>query len=115
MFHTWNSIRTKAVTALFRADSEAIEYYTHRDILEEDGSPSFTILTIPEVQTILKKQRTDGSWKGPVKKTPVYPVNHSDLVATFRIPLADFDSLCHQSAKVFLPHAAECFSLWGWR
>jgi hypothetical protein len=37
-----------------------------------------------EPQKILRKQRDDSPWAGSVKKTPVYPENHTHLVATFK-------------------------------
>jgi len=41
-------------------------------------------MELAEPQKILHKQNADGSWTGPTRKTPVYPENHAQLVATFK-------------------------------
>lgn len=84
MMTDWQNILEKAVDALLESDDRAINYFTRNDLLGEPVGPVSQVWELPEPLKILKKQRNDGSWKGAAKKTPVYPENHSDLVATFK-------------------------------
>jgi hypothetical protein len=74
----------KAITALMATQNAAIVYFTRRDLLGEAVDSILTVWALPEPGKILRKQSPDGSWAGPVKKTPVYPANHASLVATFK-------------------------------
>src|SRR4030042_1274600 len=94
MVKDWREILDKAVDTLLKTDDRTIVYFSRNDLLEESVGPVSQVWELPEPQKILKKQRGDGSWKGPVKKTSVYPENHSDLVApfkAFRTLVKDFD------------------------
>jgi len=73
-----------SIAALLGTNNEAIVYFTHRDLLGEAVDPINTVWTLAEPRRILKKQFSDGSWKGPARKTPVYPKDHGRLVATFK-------------------------------
>ena len=75
----------KAITALMATQNAAIVYFTRRDLLGEAVDSILTVWALPEPGKILRKQSQDGSWAGPVKKTPVYPANHASLVATFKV------------------------------
>ncbi len=72
------------VAALLATKDEAISYFTRHDLLQEKVGPIETVWAVPEVIKILRRQLPDGSWKGPAKKTPVYPENHAALVATYK-------------------------------
>jgi hypothetical protein len=84
MMRDWREVFDRAVNALLKTDEKAIVYFTRNDLLGELVGPVSQVWELPETQKILKKQRSDGSWEGPAKKTPVYPENHSDLVASFK-------------------------------
>lgn len=84
MIKDWRENLDKAANALLKSDDRAVIYFTRNDLLGESVGPINQVWELPEPLKILKKQRGDGSWKGPVKKTPVYPENHSDLIATFK-------------------------------
>lgn len=84
MIKDWRKNLDKAVNALLQSDDRAVVYFTRNDLLAESVGPVSQVWELPEPQKILKKQRDDGSWKGPAKKNPVYPENHSDLIATFK-------------------------------
>jgi hypothetical protein len=49
--------------------SEAIVFFTKRDLLEEQTEPLEKLWSLPEVSKILRKQRPDGSWPS-AKKSP---------------------------------------------
>jgi hypothetical protein len=72
------------VSALLGWGDPAIEFFTRRDLLEEESEPVRTVWGLAGPQRLLKKQREDGSWKGPQPRRPAYPANHSDLLATFK-------------------------------
>jgi hypothetical protein len=80
----WQEQLRNAIEALLAAKEEAIVYFTRRDLLGEAVGPIQVIWELPEPQKILRRQSADGSWAGRVKKTPVYPEEHSRLVATFK-------------------------------
>jgi len=80
----WRHKLSNSIAALLGTNNEAIVYFTHRDLLGEPVDPINTVWTLAEPRRILQKQSSDGSWKGPAKKTPVYPKDHGRLVVTFK-------------------------------
>lgn len=74
-----------SVAALLATKDDAISYFTRRDLLGESVGPIETVWTLPELQKILRKQSTNGSWAGTKSKTPVYPENHTTLVVTYKM------------------------------
>ncbi len=81
---TWKEQLEGATEALLAANCEAVVYFTGRDLLGEAVDPLQVVWELKEPVSTLRKQSADGSWAGPVKKTPVYPENHARLVATFK-------------------------------
>ena len=84
MNNNWQEQLRNAIAALLATKNEAIIYFTRRDLLGETVGPIHLVWELPEPRRILSKQRPDGSWPGPVKKTPIYPEDHTHLVATFK-------------------------------
>jgi len=80
----WNRCLNRAVIGLLNTGEQAVIYFTRRDLLGESVGPLEKVWNLPEPLRIIRKQQPDGSWKGPVRKTVVFPENHSDLVATFK-------------------------------
>jgi hypothetical protein len=81
----WRDIlRIDPVPVLLASGSEAISYFTRRDLLGEYTGPLSNVWALPEVRKLLKKQQPDGSWLPAGKKQPVYPPWHYPLVETFR-------------------------------
>ncbi len=80
----WQKQLYRSITALQATENDAIVYFTRRDLLEEAVKPISIIWEQPDLKIILRKECADGSWKGPVKKSPVYPEDHTRLVATFK-------------------------------
>lgn len=72
------------VGALLAHDDPAITHYLRRDLLGESVDSIELVWEQAGPRRLLSKQQDDGSWKGPAKKVPVYPDNHSDLMATFK-------------------------------
>ncbi len=74
----------RAVGGLLKCSNPAVLYFSRRDLFDEPVPPAEKIRNLPEVRRITGRQQPDGSWKGPVSKSEVYPKNHTDLVATFK-------------------------------
>lgn len=70
---------------LLDSGNEAIEYFTRRDLLEQQVEPITHIWNLPEVQRITQKQQPDGSWRYTGKRTMTYPSHHYQLVQTWKI------------------------------
>ncbi|MGZ7136201.1 MAG: hypothetical protein ACXVHY_10010 [Methanobacterium sp.] len=65
----WLSIfKYNPIDPLLKSENEAILYFTNRDLLEENVRAIDYVWNLFEVQKILKKQRTDGSWDSKSKK-----------------------------------------------
>lgn len=73
-----------AVGTLLSSQSKAINYFTKRDLKDEQVPPINVIWQLTEPQNILKKQMKDGSWKYNGIERPVYPTYHYSLVETFK-------------------------------
>jgi hypothetical protein len=78
------SLRQDPVSALLDSEDPALVLFARRDLLGGERVPVETIWEFAPVRQILRKQLDDGSWAGARGKTPVYPENHADLVATFK-------------------------------
>ncbi|MBN1995971.1 hypothetical protein JW935_00380, partial [candidate division KSB1 bacterium] len=73
------------IPSLLDSDDQALQYFVKRDLLQEQVPPISTVWQLPEVQKILKKQQSDGSWKYTGKKDPDnYPAYHYPLVETWK-------------------------------
>jgi hypothetical protein len=81
----WQAQLRNAMAGLIAAKSDAIVYFTRRDLLGEAVNSIHTVWEFSEPRRILRQQSPNGSWAGAVKKTPVvYPPDHASLVATFK-------------------------------
>jgi hypothetical protein len=81
----WQGILNRdPVPALLAAGDGAIGYFVQRDLLDEDPGPIQQVWALPEVVSIVKKQRADGSWKYPGRHKTVYPDHHYPLMETWK-------------------------------
>jgi hypothetical protein len=85
MNQNWHEELRDATAALLATKNEAVVYFASRDLLGQVAGPIQVVWELAEPQNILRKQSTDGSWAGPTRKKPVYPENHTRLVATFKV------------------------------
>ena len=67
---------------LLSSDNKALQYFTRRDLLDEQVGPVELIWQLPEAQRILKKQLTNGAWprSGEIK----HPAINYQLIETWR-------------------------------
>jgi hypothetical protein len=80
----WKEKLRNSITALLATKNKTVVYFARRDLLGEAVDPIQVVWELDESQKIIQKQSPDGSWTGPIKKQPIYPQNHAQLVATFK-------------------------------
>jgi hypothetical protein len=67
---------------LLSSESEALQYFTRRNLLGEPVGPVSRLWQSPKAQRILRKQLADGSWPRPGEKK--HPVINYGLIETWR-------------------------------
>ena len=77
-------LRYNPVQEMLQSGNDAASYFLRRDLLEERVEPITYAWQLPEAQKILRRQRHDGSWKYPGKRTIKYPKHHYGLLETFK-------------------------------
>ena len=82
--HIINRLKINPIPVLLASKSEAIVYFTKRDLLGGSVPPINYVWDLPEVKKTTSGQQVDGSWKGPGKKSEIYPAYHHSLVETFK-------------------------------
>jgi len=66
--NSWiDELRVNTINTLLSCGNPAIEYFTCRDLLEEEVGQINRLWQLPAVLKILKKQQDDGFWKYPGK------------------------------------------------
>jgi Squalene-hopene cyclase C-terminal domain len=74
------------INILLSPENPAIEYFTRRDLLEEDVSAVQVLWELPVVANILKKQQKNGSWKYPGKiRADIRSREDYNQIETFRM------------------------------
>jgi hypothetical protein len=77
-------LKVNPIPFLLNCGSPAVEYFARRDLLCEEVKPTSQIWQLPEVQTIIRRQQPDGSWKHSGKGPVTYPSYHYALVETWK-------------------------------
>ncbi|MBI5679600.1 MAG: hypothetical protein HZC47_01705 [Methanobacterium sp.] len=62
---------------LLSLENKAINYFTNRDILDKRVESIKVLWKLPEVEKILKKQQSDGSWKYPASGKQIGQVDYN--------------------------------------
>jgi len=83
MVYWLSKLKYDPIKTLLGSGNHAIIYFTKRDLLDEKVEAIDYVWSLPEVQNILKKQESDGSWKPRGKKDEKSGVKYS-LVETWR-------------------------------
>ncbi|MGZ7047845.1 MAG: prenyltransferase/squalene oxidase repeat-containing protein [Methanobacterium sp.] len=73
------------IPELLNVENEAINYFTKRDLLDKKIEPIEILWKLPEVEKILKKQQSDGSWKYPGGNKHIRSEENYDQIETYRI------------------------------
>jgi len=77
-------LKYNAIPRLLNSNNKAIEYFTRRDLLNENVEDISLIWELPEVKKIIKKQAIDGSWKKNVSQKNKNCGSNYSLVETYR-------------------------------
>jgi hypothetical protein len=77
-------LKIDPVTTLLSCGSEAIEYFTRRDLLGNEVPLIGHVWQLPVVQKFFRKQQPDGAWTNTGKKTVCYPEYYPALVQTWK-------------------------------
>jgi hypothetical protein len=77
-------LRVDPLPTLLASDNLTIRHFSRLDLLQEDPGPADTLRALPAVQSILRKQKEDGSWRYPGRNRQIYTTTNYDLLETFR-------------------------------
>lgn len=81
-WHT--NFRVDPFPALLSSEDPALRYFTRRDLLGEQVESIESLWELPEACKIVRKQRSNGSWRSRGKTKYEYPTINSDLAETLR-------------------------------
>ncbi len=70
---------------MLSSEIEALVWFVKRDLLDEGAVAMEGLRPLPEVEAILKKQRDDGSWKYPGRRSHGFEGENYDLLQTWRM------------------------------
>jgi D-alanyl-D-alanine carboxypeptidase len=72
------------IKPLLSSGNRAINYFTKRDILQKPVEEMTTLLNLPVVQKVIKKQTSGGFWKSTSANKKKHPAQNYDLLETYR-------------------------------
>jgi len=72
------------INPLINSNNPYIEYFVHRDILDDELFEVDTIWKLKEPKRIIKKQQPNGSWKYPGVKNQLRSTDNYNQLETFR-------------------------------
>ena len=78
-------LQLSPVTPLILSENKALNYFTRRDILDEDPGNIESLWELPKVKSILDKQQEDGSWKYSGSKEEIRSKMNYNQLETYRI------------------------------
>lgn len=78
-------LKVDSVPNLLSLENKAINYFTRRDLLDENVEPIETLWNQPEVEKILRKQQSDGSWEYPGGNKHIRSKENYNQIETYRI------------------------------
>lgn len=81
---SWQDIfKYDPIVPLLASGSEAINYFTNKDLLSNSVEPIDILWELKIPTTLLRKQQADGSWKYPGKNKPWHTTDY-DQLETYR-------------------------------
>jgi hypothetical protein len=78
-------LKIDPVPELLSLENKAIIYFTNRDLLDKKVESVEILWELPEVEKILKKQQSDGSWEYPGGNKHIRSKEDYDQIETYRI------------------------------
>ncbi len=83
--NSWqNELKVDPVPKLLSLENNAIKYFTKRDLLDKKVESIEILWKLPEVEKILKKQQSDGSWEYPGGKKYIRSQENYNQIETYR-------------------------------
>jgi hypothetical protein len=76
-------LRYDPIPPLLAYRNEALQYFTRRDLQDEEAGPVNRLWELPQAQKILKKQKPDGSFAFPATKNKHSAINYP-LIETWK-------------------------------
>lgn len=80
-----DELNNDPIETLLSCGNPSIEYFTRRELLEEDLEPVQILWDLNPVQKIFKRQQEDGFWIYPGKKRETHSNQDYDQLETFRM------------------------------
>jgi len=77
-------LRYDPITPLVESSSPVIRFWARRDLLDDRGGVLRELLESPPAEAVLRRQRSDGSWKYPAAGAHVRTAMQYDLLETYR-------------------------------
>lgn len=82
---SWRQVFTyDPIPALLDSGDEAIAYFTRRDLLDSPAGDPHSLWVLPLADKIVRRQRSDGSWKYPGGNNALRSPENYDQIETFR-------------------------------
>lgn len=78
-------LKMDPVPNLLSLENNAIKYFTKRDLLDNTVAPIETLWKLPEVEKILRKQQSDGSWEYTGGNKHIRSQENYNQIETYRI------------------------------
>ncbi len=78
-------LKVDPVPELLSLENEAVKYFTIRDLLDKKVEPIEILWKLPEVEKILKKQQSDGSWEYSGGNKHIRSQENYNQIETYRI------------------------------
>ena len=100
-------LRVDPVPALLSSGNDAVAYFARRDLLGEKVPPVETLWQLPQAQSMLRRQREDGSWKYPGGNKEVRSRENYDQLETYRMLGELVEKFGHNGKSPAIGAAAE--------
>ena len=99
-------LRVDPLPCLSSSEDKALRYFVTRDLLDEEPESTETLWQLPEVERILRKQQSNGSWKYP-SRTNAHGNENYDLLQTYRLLRVLVEQYGLSTRHPAIPRAAE--------
>lgn len=85
MAHWQTNLKHDPRPALLDVKSEAIRFFTKRDLLGEPAGSTRGLWDLPEAARLIQTQRADGAWQYPTPRMPIRSRDNYNLLETYRV------------------------------
>ena len=99
-------LRIDPLLCLVSSEDKALRYFVKRDLLDEKPEPIESLWYLSEVERILRKQQSNGSWRYPSRKQAHRNENY-DLLQTYRLLRVLVEQYGLNAQHAAIPRVAE--------